>query len=57
MNPVLEIKFKSVEHLENFMKWLDGSGEQDYFIWTEENMPEVPDIKYDYKQWRITVNG
>ena len=46
-------KFPTKEHAQAFMKWLDGSGEQDYDMWTEENGPQVKRFSYNYKTQEI----
>ena len=49
----LQIQFDNVEALKHFAQWLDGQGEQDYWVWMEcreqEEKGEITALKFKYQ--------
>jgi len=50
----LKIEFDSQEASDHFVGWLDGQGEQDYWMWMEyreqEELGDITAIEFDYNQ-------
>lgn len=53
--PTIQVEFESETELKNFMSWMDGQGEQDYWIWQECQNEKYSEIKYDYINNRIII--
>lgn len=59
----LKINFENEKAMQHFISWLDGQGEQDYWLWQEcreqdDSNEKITAIRFEYKKDEIdTVCG